>query len=82
MGKHKFIGFNSNYQFPILYDIDKLKATFTVTFNSFGDKGMNQKMYENFKTLYDSLKSSGQGWNYWTLNGKDSNGYNVATLSF
>lgn len=77
-----FTGFNSNYQFPILTDIDKLKATFTVTFDSFSDNEKNQRMYDNFIYSYNHTKKINPNWNCWTINGKNSNGYNVATLSF
>lgn len=78
-----FTGFNSNYQFPVLLDIDMLKATFTVTFDSFSDKNTCQKMYDDFKnSYYLDRNDTAKDWKYWTLNGKNSKGYNVATLSF
>ena len=77
-----FTGFNSNYQFPLLLDINSLKATFTVTFDSFNDNGMNQRLYDDLKNTCISKRTIYQSYNYWIFNDKNSNGYNVATLSF
>jgi hypothetical protein len=83
-----FTGFNSNYQFPILYDIEQLTATFDVTFNCFNNQTDNNAMYND---LYDSYiqykKITTNDWKYWSMSKSNyvySDGMKCykATLSF
>ena len=83
-----FTGFNSNYQFPVLWDIDDLKATFTVTFNSFSTQSENDAMFNNFYNQYDKFKYEiDEDWKYWSASEYSYKYYNgmkcyIATLSF
>ena len=82
-----FTGFNSNYQYPFLWNIDDLTATFNMTFNCFDSQYENDKMYNDFKMQYDSKKNIySEAWKYWTVNNNVTY-YNrmrchTATLSF
>ena len=83
-----FTGFNSNYQFPVLNDINDLRATFDVTFNSFDSQSENDYFYNDFYDSYNKLKNdSTRDWKYWASNRNDYTYYNgmkcyKATLSF
>ena len=64
-----FTGFNSNYQFPLLWNIDDLTATFEVTFNNFNSQGENDKFYNEFYDRYSrNHNNSSLDWKYWSTN--------------
>lgn len=65
-----FTGFNSNYQFPLLWNVDNLTATFEVTFNCFNNQSDNDKMYNSFVDNYELYKNDPtEYWKFWTLSG-------------
>ena len=83
-----FTGFNSNYQFPVLLDINQLTATFEVTFNSFSNPEDNETFYNDFYHSYIKYRNqSSEDWKYWSTNKANILYYNgmrchKATLSF
>lgn len=82
-----FTGFNSNFQYPILLNINNLKATFSVTFNCFNSQSLNN-MYNNFLENWNLYKYDlNKDWKYWTTNQNSYKYYSgmnchTATLSF
>ena len=83
-----FTGFNSNLQYPLLWDVNDLKATFTVTFNSFNTQNKNDAFFINFYDKYAALKNNtDRDWKYWNASKNSYTYYNgmkcyIATLSF
>lgn len=83
-----FTGFNSNYQYPVLWDVNDLKATFTVTFNSFNTQSENDAFFNDFYSKYTNYKyDNNEDWKYWNASKSSYVYYNgmkcyKATLSF
>ena len=83
-----FTGFNSNYQFPILYDIEQLTVTFDVTFNCFNNQSENNAMFNNLYSSYSKyVNDTNEDWKYWSMSKSNYEYFNgmkcyKATLSF